>query len=246
MRTCLFALAATLSIAGLIAAPLAGAAVPPSGGGFSGGGASSGGGGGGHAGGSSGGSGGGHSGGGGYSGGHFSVGHFSGGHFSGSSYRGGGYGSPAFHASYMAHGGYVAHGSYMGGGGRPFARGGYRIIGSQSAGVAHVSAMPQGSRSARITLALGPRTGSAAKAMRLDRTVHTDRMLPRPGHPPGPRHPRHHTKYAPPTASYLPDYPHGIPFFCETRMVQPPRSEPSAGCLTPMKEHGGRKVAAAF
>lgn len=232
MRTRLFALAVTLSIAGLIAAPLAGAAVPPSGG-FSGG--FSGGGGGGHAGGSSGGSGGGHSGGGGYSG-----GHFSGGHFGGSS----GYG--AFHASYMERGGYVAHGSEMAGGSSPPARGGYRIIGSQSAGVAHVSAMPQGGHSARITLALGPRTGSAAKAMRLDRTVHTDRMQPRPGHPPGPRHPRDHTKHAPPTASHLPDYPQGTPFFCETRMVQPPRSEPSTGCLTPMKEHSGRKVASAY
>lgn len=227
MRTRFFALAATLSIAGLIAAPLAGAAVPPSGGGFSGGGASSSGGGGGHAGGSSGGSGGGHSGGGGYSG----------GHFSGSS----GYG--AFHASYMAHGGYVARGSSMAGGSSPPARGGYRIIGSQSAGVVHVSAMPRGGQSARITLALGPRTGSAANAMRLDRTVHTDRMQPRPGHPPGPRHPRSHAKYAPAIASNMSQE---IPFYCETRMVQPPRSEPSAGCLTPAKEHDGRKVAAAF
>ena len=225
MRTRLFALAATLSIAGLIAAPWAGA-VPPSGGSSGGGGYS----GGGHsAGGSSGGSGGAHSGGGGYSGGHSS---------------GGGYGGAPFRAGYMAHGGYVAHGSYLGGGGLPFAHGGYRIIGSQSAGVAHVGATSQSGHGARMTLAIGPRTGSAATAIRLNHTVHTDRMNPRPGHPPGPRHPRPHAKYA--SNLYPPENQHGILFPCNFRTVQPPRGEPSVGCLTPAKEHAGRKVAAAF
>lgn len=223
MRTRLFALAATLSIAALLAAPFAGATVPSGGGGSSSGG--------GHAGG--GGSGGGHSGGGG------------GGHFSGGGYRGGGSGGFAFHAN-MAHGGYVAHGSYLGGGSHSFARGGYRIIGSESAGVAHVSAVPQSSHSARITLALGPPTGSAATAMRLDRAVHADRMHPRPGHPPGPRHPRYLARYAS-FSSYMAQYPRGgIPFYCDNRMQQPPRSEPSSGCLTPVKEPAGRKLASAL
>lgn len=229
MRTHLFALAATLGIACLVAAPWAGATAPSSGGGSASGSASTGGGGG-------------HAGGGSSGGGHFGGGGSSGGHFSGGAYRGGGYGGSAFHASYLAHGGYVAHGSHLGGGSRPFARGGYRIIGSQSAGVAHVSAMPQSGHSARITLALGPRTGSAATAMPLDRVVHANHMHPRPGHPPGPRHSRHHPKYAP-TSSYPEPYSSGIPFYCDNRMLQPPRSEPSSGCLTPAKEQAGRKVA---
>lgn len=235
------ALAATLSIVGLAAMPMANAWVPPSGG--SGGG---GGGGGGHAGGG-GGSGGAHfSAGGGGAGGHFSGG----GRFSGGSYRGGGgyggvgYGGSAFHSSYMVHGGYVAHGSYMGGV-HPFARGGYRIVGSEPASLSHVttSTISGGLHSARITLALGPRMGSAATAMRLDHAGRTNRMLPRPGHPPGPKPPRYHAKYVPASTTQMERSPVEIPFFCEQMEMTPPRGEDHSGCLTPTKEHAGRKVA---
>lgn len=239
MRTRLVALAATLSIAGLAAVSLAGATTP------SGGGASAGGGGGGHA-------GGGGSGGGGSGGGHVGGGHFGGGHFGGGS-RGGTYGGGgsvygggyAVHASYLAHGGYISHGSSLGYGAAR-ARGGYGIVGAESAGIASVSSMPRGGHDARITLALGPRTGSAASAMRLG---HMDRINPRPGHPPGPNRPGHHPKQPTSSSPYTEEAereqyrPYRL--FCPDIFLPPPPYQPPAGCLGPVKEQVGRKTAVA-
>ena len=67
-----------------------------------------------------------------------------------------------------ASGGYVAHGNYLGHSGY-IARGDYRVVGSDAAGLAHVDAALRGGHGGHIILALGPRTGSAAKALRLDR-----------------------------------------------------------------------------
>jgi hypothetical protein len=145
----------------------------------------------------------------------------------------------------MAHGGYIAHGSYLGAGGRP-ARGGYRIVGSESAGIDNISSVPRGGHDARITLALGPRTGSAATAMRLD---HMNRIHPRPGHPPGPNHPNHHPKHVTLSYSYTQDVEHGprfFRFFCEDFVMLPPHGEPTFGCPQPLKESVGRKIAVAL
>lgn len=78
-------------------------------------------------------------------------------------------------------GGYVAHGSYMGQHGY-IAPGDYRIVGSQSAGVTRSDVAFRGAQSGEITLALGPRTGSAARAMRIGEMNSMDHMHP-PGHP---------------------------------------------------------------
>ena len=102
-----------------------------------------------------------------------------GGHVGGSS---GGGGHPAGglgSTGYAAHGGYVAHG----------ARGGYGIVGYKSAGLGHDEAAPQSGHAARNTLTIGPRTGSAAKAMRV-----TDSQTA--AHTP-PKHPHHPHRYFP-------------------------------------------------
>ena len=233
MRTRLIALAATLSIAGLAAASVAGAAAPPGGGG---GGVSSGGGGGSHGGGGGfhGGGGGFHGGGGGFHGG--GGGHFAGGSFrGGGSYRGGSYGGGAgyaAHSNFMAHGGYVAHGSS-----------GYHLVGYQSAPLSHVGAISQGAHAARINLALGPRTGSAATAARVDHLSRVDHMVHR-GHPSRPGHPRMYPKHAGPfhTVGYH-QYAHIQPapmLFCEFGSYPPEEVDGrqqafSYPCLRPMK-----------
>lgn len=247
MRTRLIALAATLGMAAL-AVSLASATTPSGGsvssgggGGGSGGSGHSGGGGGGHSGGGSGG--GGHSGGGGgYGGGHFGGGGYrGGGGFRGGSSMGGGYrgGGSGSQASFMARGGYVSHGSH-----------GYHVVGFESAGLAHASAIPRAGQASRITLALGPRMGSAATAARMDgvaRVVHTgiarmarvDRMHPHPGHPP--RHPkRPHVRpehsYATPAYSLN----RTLPMFCgfwppTTELDQKLLAFPPYGCLEAVK-----------
>jgi hypothetical protein len=82
----------------------------------------------------------------------------------------------------MGQGGYIAHGDY-------------RIVGSDTAGLAHVDSALRGGRGGQIILALGPRAGSAAKALRLDRTDNTGHVRPPPGHPPQPKR-RHHGYFA--------------------------------------------------
>ena len=194
MRTRLIALTAVLGFAALIAAPFAGAGTTSS--------TSSGGGGGGgsHAASGGGGGGGGHAGGAGGGGGHFASGGFGGGHFGGGhfvasgSYRGGGYGGGSMaRAGSMARGGYVAHGNYLGQHG-DIAHGDYRIVGSEPAGVTRTDVAFRGGRSGEITLALGPRTGSAARAMRVGQMNSTDRMH-HPGHPGHLGRPHHHHHY---------------------------------------------------
>jgi hypothetical protein len=208
MRTRLIALTAILGIAALIAAPVAGATP----------GTTSGGGGGGGHGGGGGGGGGGRSGGGG----------FGGGHFVGSGGRGGGFGGAR--AADMSHGGYVAHGSYMGQHGY-IAHGDYRVVGSESAGLAHGDAALRGGHGGEITLALGPRTGSAAKALRLDRTSTMGRM-----HGPWKHHP-HHRGYYENTQEY--QYGHGWLLDCHFLRAVPAQAsgdETPGGCLGPIKE----------
>lgn len=223
MGKSLLALAATLGVAGLAATSLAGAVVPSVNGPSSVGGGSMHGGGGGGA-----------HGGGGYAGGHFSGGHFSaaarfsaGARSNGSGYRGGAYGGHggyAAHTSFLAHGGYVSHG-----------RAGYRIVGYQSAGLARAGAIPRVGHAARISLALGPRWGSAARATRIGGEARVDHLHPRPGHPwcpPGhPKHPHVHTVR--PTMAYLPQSQ--PPMFCENVTFMPPGKRPYSGCLTPIK-----------
>ena len=80
-------------------------------------------------------------------------------------------------------GGYVAHGSYRGHSGY-IAHGDYRVVGPDAAGLAHVDAALRGGHGGQIILALGPRTGSAAKALRVGRLDNTGRMRPPPGHHP--------------------------------------------------------------
>jgi hypothetical protein len=196
MRTRLIALAALLGIATLVVAPLAGASPGStvSSGGSSGGG---GGGGGAHGGGGGGGGGGGH-------GGSFgAAGHFGGGRFvSSGGYRGGVSGGSAARTAYAARGGYVAHGSYSGQRG-DIAHGDYRIVGSQSGGLVRTAALA-GGRSGQMVLAVGPRTGSAAKALRV-----ASAMSRMPAHP----------KRPPYTGeNYLPNYEsrqHSFPLFCD-------------------------------
>lgn len=253
MRIRLVALAATLSIVGLAAASFAGATAPSGGSVSSGGAGSAGGGGGSHGGG--GGGGGGHSGGGSYGGGHFGGGGYrggggfrggtyGGGAYNGGAYRSGGYrgggsaGGYASHANFMARGGYVSHGAR-----------GYHVVGYQSAGLAHVTAIPHGGQASRIPLALGPRMGSAATAVRMDpvarvthagiaRMARVDRLVPHPGHPP--RHPkRPHTR---PQRSYgvphFSQYRLMLPVFCDFGLRTPEPDErplPPYGCLGPVK-----------
>ncbi|MGB6487938.1 MAG: hypothetical protein WBE91_13745 [Steroidobacteraceae bacterium] len=213
MRTRLIALTAILGIAALIAAPVAGATpgtTTPSGGGGSGGG-----GGGGH-----GGGGGGHAGGGG----------FGGGHFVGGGGRGGGFGGSVARAAYMPHGGYVAHGSYMGQHGY-IAHGDYRIVGSESAGLARDDAALRGGHGGQITLSLGPRTGSAAKALRVDRVGTVGRM-----HGPW-KHPHHRGYYSKNTQEF--GYDRG--WFLDCNFLKAVPAEASGDntpvhCLGPIKE----------
>lgn len=235
MRTRLIALAATLGIAALVAAPMAGAVAPPGGGGSGG----SGGGGGSHGGGGGGGGhgggygGGGHFGGGHYGGGHFGGEHFGGGHFGTGGYRGGTYGGQGgyvSHASFMAHGGFVSHGSS-----------GYRIVGSESAGIARVDAAPHGGHGGRISLAFGPRIGSAATAARLDRAGHQERVSllgTRPGHHPW-HHPgqpkRPHVHVVNQGYAYYGNYVRTPPDFCDDRVVLYRGQWLRTGCLWPTK-----------
>ena len=224
MRTRLIALAALFGIATLIVAPLAGATPGStvSSGGSSGGG---GGGGGAHAGGGGSGGGGGHGGGGGSFG---TAGHFGGGRFvSSGSYRGGGSGGSAARTAYTARGGYVAHGSYSGQRG-DIAHGDYRIVGSQSSGLVRTAA-PAGGRSGQMVLAVGPRTGSAAKALRVASAM--SRMLPSPRHPAHPKRPPYTGD------NYLPsryeNMQYSIPLFCDFNVPvtgNSPRDVMNLGC----------------
>ena len=244
MRIRLIALAATLSIAGLAAMSVA-SATAPSGGSVSSGGGASAGGGGGHGGGGHGG--GGHGGGGGSHGGGYGGGHFAGGGYGGG-YRGGGYrgGGSAIHGAYSSHANIMASGGYVSHGAR-----GYHIVGFQSAGLTHVTAIPRAGQASRISLALGPRMGSAATAARMDpvarvartgiaRMARVDRMHPRPGHPrPGhpPRHPkRSHVR---PERSFAQAYSENrtrMPIFCEfTPRTYELNGEPPFGCPGPVK-----------
>jgi hypothetical protein len=221
MRTRLIALAATLSIAALAAASFANATAPSGGGG----GVSSGGGGGGH-----GGGGGFHGGGGGFHGGGF---HGGGGHFAGSGfrggggYRGGGYGNSVgsgAHANFMARGGFVAHGAR-----------GYHFVGYQSAGLRGFSALPRAGHAGRVSLALGPRLGSAANAVRVDHPIRVAHMGAHRGHPVRPGHPHMHPKrlYAT-TSGYTYEYLQRAPLFCEP-YYPTNGSQPFNPCLTPVK-----------
>lgn len=210
MRTRFIALTAILGIAALVAAPVVGAA-PGVTGGSSGGSSGGGGGGGGGHGGGGGGGGGGRGGGGG--------GHFGGGHFVADGNRGG----------YVAHGNYLGHSGYI-------ARGDYRVVGSDAAGLAHVDAALRGGHGGHIVLALGPRTGSAAKALRLDRAP--------PGHHPAPKPKRpHHSYYQENTEGYG-----QRPLFCDFVPAVPAsvsRVESAFDCPGALKE-GGRMRGAAI
>jgi hypothetical protein len=240
MRTRLIALTALLGFAALIAAPIAGAApgTTSSSGGSSGGG---GGGGGGHGGG--GGGGGGHGGGGG-GGGHFGSASFGGGHFGGGRFvasggnRGGGVEGSGARAAYMTRGGYVAHGSYSGQRG-DIAHGDYRIVGFETAGLTYAPAALRGGHAGQINLALGPRTGSAAKALRVAHVDNTGRLRPPPQHQPQSGRPHHHHAYVlENTEQYQPG-----PFFCGFVPAVPPtvsRDESTFGCPRSIKEQGGR------
>jgi hypothetical protein len=137
MRRYVVILAATLSLAGLVTASIAGPGASSSGASSSGASSSGAGSSGASSSGASSGGGGGH------------VGGSSG----GGGHPAGGLGS----TGYAAHGDYVAHG----------ARGGYGIVGYRSAGLGHDEAAPQSGHAARNTLTIGPPTGSAAKAMRM-------------------------------------------------------------------------------
>lgn len=128
-----------------------------------------------------------------------------------------------------ARGGYISHGNH-----------GYRIIGSESSGLAHVGA---GARAGavsrvgytpRITLALGPRMGSAATAMRVDRLTRANHNHPHPIHSPHrPKHPQHPVQnqgYEYENYTQMSAWP---PMFCD--------SPPGTGkqyrydCLSPVK-----------
>jgi hypothetical protein len=226
MRTHLIALAAALSIVGLAGVSVAGAN-PPSGGG--GGGVSSGGGG--HAGG--GGGGGSHGGGGGFHGG--GGGHFAGGGFRGGGFRGGSGGGRAASSNFMARGGYVSHGSR-----------GYHFVGYQSAGLRGFSAAPRVGHASRISLALGPRMGSAATAARVDhlsRVAHlsrVDHLGGGPGHRGHPvhgkRHPKLYSQYN--SGRYDHEYLQRPPLFCDSAAYYPTTMNPTPPfnpCRPPIK-----------
>ena len=148
------------------------------GGGSSGGGGSHGGGGGSSVRTAAGGGGGWHAGGGGGwhggGGGSYGGGHWSGGSSSGA-HAGGGHwstGSTAHGSRSAASGGVdEIHASYYGGGsyiarGANGARGGYGIVGYDTAGLGHGTAAPHDEHAARTALAVGPQMGSAARASR--------------------------------------------------------------------------------
>jgi hypothetical protein len=224
MRTHLIALTAILGMAALVVASVAGA-TPGVTGGSSGGSSGGGGGGGGHG----GGGGGGHVGGGGSGGGHFVA----------DGYRGGGSGGYGARAGYSVRGGYVAHGSYRGQSGY-IAHGDYRVVGYDTAGLTHVDAALRGGHGGQIILALGPRTGSAAKALRVGRLDNTGRMRPPPGHhPPGPKHP-HHRYFHENTWEYG-----ETPLFCNFVLAIPAsvsQIQSTLGCPGAIKEGGRTKA----
>jgi hypothetical protein len=115
----------------------------------------------------------------------------------------------------MGQHGYIAHGDY-------------RIVGS--AGLAHGDAALRGGRGGRIPLALGPQTGSAAKALRLDRTGTLGRM-----HGPW-KHP-HHRGYYENTQEYGSE--HGWFLACDFLRAVPAQVSGEVtpvGCLGPIKE----------
>jgi len=145
----------------------------------------------------------------------------------------------------MASGGYVSHGSR-----------GYHVVGYQSAGLVHVSAIPRSGQASRISLALGPRMGSAASAARMEparvthpgiaRMARIDRMHPHPGHPPrNPKRPRPHMHpHTRPQHTY--DYLDSgnqirVPMFCDFRRGADDVSDGQRrpfGCLGPVKARG--------
>lgn len=239
MRTRLIVLAVSFGIVGLGAASAAGSAIPPATGGYTGASAPAGGHGGGaaHGGGAVAHAGGG-PGGGGFAGGRSGSGSFTGGRFVAGAYRGGGNGSFADFGSRQARGGRAGY--------FPRAGGTFRIVGTQSAGWANDRITPRGAGSQRITLALGPRLGSAATATRVNavdrfvrvngfrRADRVDRVIrPHRGlhpNPPQARRPRAVTAVSP-----IEDYSRYLaqpPVFCdfvEVGMVQP------VGCPQPVK-----------
>jgi hypothetical protein len=124
----------------------------------------------------------------------------------------------------MAHGGYVSHGTR-----------GYHFVGSQSAGLRGFRAAPQVGHASRISLAVGPRMGSAATAVRVDHQSRTDHIGAHPGHSGRPGHPHRHPKhlYALP-GGYAYESLLRLPLFCE------PYYPANSGqvfnpCLTPVK-----------
>lgn len=126
----------------------------------------------------------------------------------------------------MAHGGYVSHGSR-----------GYHFVGSQSAGLRSLGTVSQMGHASRISLALGPRTGSAATAVRVDHQSRVAHMGTHPGHPGRPGYPHHHPKirYAlPSNGEYAYAYLQRAPLFCEP-YYPGNGSKPFNPCLTPVK-----------
>jgi hypothetical protein len=131
----------------------------------------------------------------------------------------------------MGQRGYIAHGDY-------------RIVGSEPAGLAHVDAAGPGGRAGQITLALGPRMGSAAKALRLDRMGGMARMHTasehhpghQPGHPHHPKRPHHHGYF--PEANYESTQEVPPPFcdFNVPKAVTSPRDEMTVGCPGAIRE----------
>jgi hypothetical protein len=128
----------------------------------------------------------------------------------------------------MGRSGYIAHGDY-------------RIVGSDTVGLAHVDAAMRGGRSGQIILALGPRTGSAAKALRLGRMDNTNRMRPPPGHHPSwSKHHHHHVYFHESRGLYG-----QMPLFCDYVLAVPEsvsRVESTFGCPGAIKEGGRTKA----
>lgn len=256
MRSHLAALAVTLGLASSIA--VAGpAAVGSSGGGSSSGGSVSsggggaGGGGGGHSGG--GGGGGAAHGGGGASGGawHGGAGGANGGGYHGGA-NGGGWHNGASSPTRVGGGAAPGRtpGSYQGDGSSGFAagahpghgiynyhgsRGGYSIVGAGSTGLSHGSSETISDHSAWSTLAVGPQTGSAAKAA-LVTNQHS------PHHPGTPGQPGHHPKHSNPAVEYrrqdlyASQQPRFYPQFCPSTGPYDNTATPVLfGCPPPVK-----------
>lgn len=117
--------------------------------------------------------------------------HSGGGASAGAGSRGGGGSGGYSHASGGAVHGWYGGSGYAGHGGSynyHGTHGSYGVVGSESARLVRGSAELQGVQTSRNALALGPRTGSAAKA-----ALVTDSHRPKhPGHPRGPKH--HHER----------------------------------------------------